>query len=68
MMTPAERIDNFVQAGVHMGKVHMTKALDEFHETGHSCYSEGWAAGFSEAMRIVKNYVAGTIEDEAAKP
>jgi hypothetical protein len=66
-MTPIERVQNFVSAGVAMGRVKMLDAMKEFEETGHSCYQEGYAGGFGEAMKIVLNFVDGVIADEAAK-
>jgi hypothetical protein len=67
-MTPIERVQNFVNAGVSLGQIHLDRAIAEgVDQTGHSCFAEGHAAGFKEAMRIVANYVQSAIEDEEAK-
>lgn len=56
-------ISNFTQAGVGMGKHHVATEAEMFAESGHSCYSEGWAAGYLQAMQTVAKFVQDTLED-----
>jgi hypothetical protein len=56
-------IKRFSDAGVSMGKVHTQREYEEFERTGHSCYGEGWAAGFARAMDIINEYVSREVEE-----
>jgi hypothetical protein len=56
-------IKRFSDAGVSMGRVHVERAHEEFVESGHSCYNEGWAAGFAKAMEIINEYVSREVEE-----
>lgn len=52
-----DSVHRFAQAGVAMGKVHMDRAWEELEETGHSCYQEGWAAGYAQAFKLMLDFI-----------
>lgn len=56
-------ISNFTQAGVSMGKHHVKQAAEMFELDNHSCYGEGWAAGYLRAMQIVAEFVEETVKE-----
>ena len=56
-------IARFTRAGSAMGNIQVNRARDEFDSTGHSCYKEGWAAGYLAAMEVVERFVADTIAE-----
>ena len=65
-MTPQQKLDSirrFSKAAVAMGEMHVRHADDEFNETGHSCYQEGWARGYRHAMEIMEQFILDTIKE-----
>ena len=56
-----ESVRSFLKAGQMMAKIHVDRALADFD--GHSCYDEGWAAGYSAAMKVVADFVADVTKE-----
>lgn len=56
-------IRQFARAGVAMGKVHVERERRLFVDTNHSCYTEGWAAGYLAAMATVEQFIEDTVGD-----
>lgn len=59
-------IQRFTEAGVFMGKHHVETEREMFLESNHSCYSEGWAAGYLRAMQTVAEFVADTVKEDGS--
>ena len=58
-----DSIAGFSKAGVAMGNIHVKRESEIFEQTGHSCYSEGWAAGYLAAMKTVAQFVEDTLKE-----
>ena len=58
-----ESIRRFSKAGLSMADIHVRRAHEEFEETGHSCFNEGWAAGYRAAMETMEKFIGDTIAE-----
>lgn len=56
-------IQRFLKAGLAMADIQIRRAQEEFDQTQHSCYTEGWAAGYRAAMETVDGFVGETVMD-----
>lgn len=50
-----------MEAAVEVAKSHVAREAEMFADTNHSCYSEGWAAGYLAAMLTVAKFTEDTI-------
>lgn len=57
-------IERFLKAGLSMGDLYVRQAQEEFEDTQHSCYNEGWAVGYRQAVEMIDKFVADTLRDE----
>ena len=65
-MSDRQKLDSilrFANAAVSMGNIQVNRAQEEFDETGHSCYTEGWARGYLSAVEMLHKYIADTIAE-----
>lgn len=54
-----DSVHRFTQAALAQGKRRVEQAAEEFEETGHSCFSEGHATGFTAAAKLILDFIEG---------
>lgn len=59
-----DSIQRFLKAALSMADIHTRRAQEEVDETGHSCYSEGWAAGYQAAVQMIDKFVGEAVMEQ----
>lgn len=57
-------IERFLKAALSMSDLYVRQAREEFEQTQHSCYNEGWSAGYQQAVTMIDKFVADTMREE----
>jgi hypothetical protein len=58
-------VQRFLKAGLAMADIQARRAQESFEKTQHSCYEEGWAAGYRAAMETVDGFVGATVMEDS---